>query len=290
MLISSSWKVDLVLFGVAILFIIYKYVTRKFDYWKNRGVYYEKPLVFLGNTKDLFFFKKTIGEWMKDLYNSAQEPYIGIFIMDEPGLVLKSPEIIKRVIVKDFNYFMDRTIANPSHDEVISNMMFLQKGVEWKTIRSKMTPIYTSGKLKGMFPLVQSVGDDLVRYLDKHLGEQEAKEICSKFATDVISKCAFGINAHCFDDENATFRKIGRAMFDFSLRNAMSQTSFFFRQNWVNLLKLNFFEKWIQDYFTEAFWTTMAQREKMNSKVNDLIDHLREMMKNKDLQFGKSIS
>lgn len=285
MLITSSWKIDLLLFCAGVAFFLYKYFTRKFDYWKKRGIYSGKPVVFFGNTKDLFFFKKTMGEWMRDLYNSTQDPYVGLYIMDEPALIIKSPETIKNIVVKDFNYFMDRTVASPEHNEIAANMMFLQKGPEWKAVRTKMTPIFTSGKLKGMFPIVQTVGEDLVNYLEKHLGVLEAKEICSKFATDVISKCAFGIHAHCFDDENAAFRKIGRAMFEFSIRNAMCQSSYFFRQSWVNRFKLDFFEKSVEDYFTQAFWNTMKQREKTNTKANDLVDHLRDMMNNKDMPF-----
>lgn len=283
MLLTSSWKMDFAVLLTALLFFLYKYSTRKFNYWKKRGVYYNKPVPFLGNFWDIFFFKKTIGDWLKDVYDSTNEPYLGIFVLDEPTIVIKSPKLIKQITVKDFNYFSDRTVANPKHNEVVANMMFMQKGQEWKISRTKMTPAFTSGKLKNMLPIINSVGEDMVKYVNNNLGEQEAKEICCKFATDVVSKCAFGINSHCFDDENSMFRKIGKAMFEFSLKNSFNQTAYFFRQNWVKWFKLDFFDKWIENYFVDAFWKSMKQRENSKTKTNDLVDILREIMKNQDI-------
>ncbi|KAJ8937029.1 hypothetical protein NQ314_012112 [Rhamnusium bicolor] len=228
-------------------------------------------------------FRTTIGEWLKDFYDSTKEPFFGIFVFDEPYLVLKSPELIKQVLVKDFSSFTDRTVLAPKHDKLVSSMMFLQKSPHWKTTRPKMTPIFTSGKLKGMFPTINNIGLRMNQYIRKNLGQHEAKEICAKFSTDVIAKCAFGINSHCFDDEDAQFRKVGRSIFDFRWRNAINQTAYFFMQGWANLLHLNFVDKWATTYLKDVFWSVIKQREETNMKGNDLIDIIVDMRKNKGL-------
>ncbi|CAH1117888.1 unnamed protein product [Phaedon cochleariae] len=288
MLITSSWKIDLIILFVVSIFMLYKYSTRKFNYWKKRGVYHPKPIPFLGNIADVTFFRTNIGEWLKKIYDSTDEPFFGIFVFDEPHLIIKSPELIKQIMVKDFHNFNDRTVAQPEHNKMIQNLMFFQRNPEWKEARSKITPVFTSGKLKSMFTLIEPIGANLLSYLEKNEGELESKEVCAKFATDVIAKCFFGINAHCFDDDEAMFRKLGRTVFDFSWRNGIVQTAYFFRQKWVDTFKLDFVEKWVFDYFHEAFSKTMRARQESGAKNNDLVDILNAMKKNSE--FGSDMA
>lgn len=291
MFVTTSWITDLLLIIVGGFLLIYKYSTRKFDHWKKRAVPYVEPLPVFGNAKDIFFFRRTAGDWMKELYDNSEGDYKGIFIFDEPALLITSPHLIKKIMIQDFNYFMDRTLASPDHNELFSYVLFFQKAPEWKTFRSKLTPIFTSGKLKAMFPFVQGIAENLVQYLHKNLGVQEAKEICCKYATDIICKCAFGINAHCLEDERAVFRMLSKSMTEFSLRNAICQSSYWFRQSWVKWFKLDFFAPWIQEYFRDAFWQTMKTRREMKVKANDLIDLLKDMMDKQEIpDFGKLFS
>ncbi|VEN53746.1 unnamed protein product [Callosobruchus maculatus] len=284
MLVTSSWIIDFVILIATIWFIAYKYATRKFNYWTERNVYHIKPIPFIGNFKDVALFKITIGEWLKKMYDSTDEPYFGIFAYDEPHLVIKDPKLVKQILVKDANSFTDRTVTAPEHNELIANLLFLQKSPKWKVYRSKVSPAFTSGKLKLMFHTVNEISKDLNRYLGKNLGDLEMKEVCAKFSTDAIARCAFGINSHCFEDDNSTFRKCGKRVFDFSWRNGIIQTAYFFRPQWVAWFHLDFLEKEVSDYLVDAFSKTMKHREETNTKGNDFLDLLIELKKNQDLR------
>lgn len=87
---------------------------------------------------------------------------------------------------------MDRNIAAPSHDVLQRHILFLQKSPGWKSIRIKLTPAFTSGRLKAMFHLIDSCGQELENWISHNLGILEAKEVVAKYATNVIAKCAFG--------------------------------------------------------------------------------------------------
>ncbi|XP_056644763.1 uncharacterized protein LOC130450412 [Diorhabda sublineata] len=286
MLITSFWTIDFILFLIFITYLIYKYSTRNFNYWKTRNVYYETPLPLFGNFKDVIVMKTTIGEWLKEAYDRAKDvPYFGTFIFDKPTLVIKDPRLIKNIMIKDFHNFTDRTIACPEHDKVVSNILFVMPNPQWRDVRSRLSPVFTSGKLKGMFPILGKTGERLQKYLYDKQGTIEAKEVMAKFATDVIAECFFGIKAHCFDDENAIFRVLGRAIFDFRFRNAFAQTAYFSMHNLVKLFKINFFDTWVVDYFTNSFEKAFEAREGTKERKNDFIDILRDM-KTKDEDFN----
>ncbi|RZC37339.1 p450 domain containing protein, partial [Asbolus verrucosus] len=133
----------------------------------------------------------------------TKEPFFGIFVFDTPHLIIRSPELIKTILVKDFNNFDDRNFAFAAHDPLVSSMLFANKNPEWKPVRAKMTPVFTSGKLKCMIPLINEIGETMNKYIEKNISNfsLEAKEICAKYSTDVIAKCAFAINANSFKSE-----------------------------------------------------------------------------------------
>ncbi|KAJ8976489.1 hypothetical protein NQ317_008464 [Molorchus minor] len=134
-----------------------------------------------------------------------------------------------------------------------------------------------------MFSIIKSIGEDMNRYIRKNLGPLEAKEICSKYSTEVIASCAFGIKSNCFESEDADFRKIGRAMFDFNWRNGVNQAVHWFSHSWAKAFKVGFFEPWVMDYLNTTFWDTIKKREESNVKRNDLVDILINTMNNKEL-------
>lgn len=222
-----------------------------------------------------------------------QHRFFGIFMLGKPVLVINDPELVKTVLVKDFNTFCDRTLhVKEDQQPVTTHMMFFSKNPEWKIMRNLVTPAFTSGKLRAMVPLINEVGENMKMYIDKHACEGkclEAKEVCAKYSTDVISSCAFGINAHCFENENAQFRKIGKSIFDFELSNAVQQTCTFFAPGVANFLRMKMFNPKSMDFLSDTFLRTVEKREKSEQKRNDLIDIIIDIKKKAALRGNYNI-
>lgn len=107
------------LFISALLFFFYKYFNSNHSYWQKRGVHYVKPLPFVGNLKDFAMNKCHISEVLQNIYKKSKgEPYVGIYVLNSPVLLLRCPKIIKDVMQKDFNYFDNRTTTPPENDKV----------------------------------------------------------------------------------------------------------------------------------------------------------------------------
>jgi cytochrome P450 len=118
---------------------------------------------------DCVLLKKNIGEQLQRIYNEhSDKPYVGIFAFDKPSLLIRDLELVKNILVKDFQNFMDRTISfEDKFDPVFSKNIFVLDGQLWRHIRTKLTPVFTSRKMKTMFYLVDTSGKELADCLDK---------------------------------------------------------------------------------------------------------------------------
>jgi cytochrome P450 family 6 len=73
-------------------------------------------------------------------------------------------------------------------------------GQEWKDRRVKLTPMFTSGKMKMMFEIIDSIGDKLVNVLGKEVtksSDQEMRNWSQRFTGDNIGNVAFGLECSC---------------------------------------------------------------------------------------------
>jgi cytochrome P450 len=62
-------------------------------------------------------------------------------------------------------------------------------------MRRKLSPVFTSGKIKTMFETAINCGDNLVRLVDGEPSKEfMLKELMSVFTSDIIASCVFGID------------------------------------------------------------------------------------------------
>jgi cytochrome P450 len=113
--------------------------------------------------------KTTIGKQLQRIYNEhSDKPYVGIFSFDKPNLLLCEPELVKNILVKDFQNFMDRIASfEGTLDPLYGNSLAVLKGQIWRHLRTKLTPVFTLSKTKMMFYLVDTCGKELAECLKK---------------------------------------------------------------------------------------------------------------------------
>jgi len=167
----------------AIFFGLYFYVIRNFNFWQKRGVPYVKPTSFFGNLKECTLQKTNMGEELQRIYyEHSDKPYVGISSFDKPSLLIRDLELVKNILVKDFQIFMDRIFSYEERfDPVFGNMMPLLKCQLWRQIRTNLTPVFTSRKMKMMFYLV-ICGKELAECLEKTTadGKLPREQYCYK--------------------------------------------------------------------------------------------------------------
>jgi len=110
----------------AIFIGFYIYLTRNFINWQELGVPYVKPTVFFGNLKECVLLKTTIGEQLQRIYiEHSDKPYVGIFSFDKPSLLIRDLELVKNIVVMDFQNFMDRTFTTEERFDPLFGKFFL---------------------------------------------------------------------------------------------------------------------------------------------------------------------
>jgi cytochrome P450 family 6 len=148
---------------------LYIYFIRNFNFWKELGIPYVKPVPFVGNLKELVFLKIGIGHQLQKFYDEHKDkPYVGIFSFDKPSLVIRDLDLVKNILVKDSHNFIDHILTmDENFDPICGKTLLALKGQRWRHMRVNLTPVFTSAKMKRMFYLVENCAKELAHYLDR---------------------------------------------------------------------------------------------------------------------------
>lgn len=144
------------------------------------------------------------------------------------------------------------TRANIHNDVLGGANIFLARTPFWRHLRSRLTPLFTKSRTKKMFYLINNIGQNLDKYLTElpltnnnttTAMVMDIKDMCARYTTDVISSCAFGIQANSIDmGDNSDFRKYGRKFFDFSIYRAIELSCFFFMPELISIFKFKVYK------------------------------------------------
>ena len=89
------------------------------------------------------------------------------------------------------------------------------KGDQWRKVRSMMSGVFTSGKLKMMTHHIVKAAEqmeDHLKILEKEGAEVEMRELTSNYAMDAFASSGFGIEQNSFKDPENVFRKMALGM------------------------------------------------------------------------------
>ncbi|KAJ9594230.1 hypothetical protein L9F63_014390 [Diploptera punctata] len=261
----GATAIYIILVLLALVICLYLYFTRHFNYWKKHGIPYVKPLPFFGNLKDAFLQKYYAGLVLQDIYKEYKhEPYVGIFAFDRPALLVNDLDLIKNIMVKDAHHFVDHhLLIDEKVDPIWSNIIFSLKGERWKHTRNKLSPTFSSGKMKMMFNLVDNCSKNLSNVLEKISADElrliGLKETLARFTTDSISTCSLGIDSNSLSNPDSEVRQYMRKVFEFSVFKGVGTTLMF---------------------FMPTFLKTMKMKEQNGVVRRDLLDSMMEIRKN----------
>ncbi|CAG2178908.1 unnamed protein product, partial [Oppiella nova] len=84
----------------------------------------------------------------------------------KPVLIVAEPELIKHIIVTDFNVFHDRKWKPSDRNTVVDLSVAAAEGDHWRRVRAVVSPAFTSRKLSKMNALINELSNRMVNALD----------------------------------------------------------------------------------------------------------------------------
>lgn len=200
------------------------------------------------------------------------------FIATSPVVLAIDLDFVKHVLVKDFNSFQDRGVYYNEHDDPLSAHLFSLHGYKWNRVRTRLTPIFTTDKLKFMFPSVLEKASLLQQYLielSADSKELEIEDFVKKFTTAVIGKCVLGIDCHSLTDN--TFWQIDRNAFSESRHSLMTKTMMNAFKKAARVFRMKIVPDNVANFFMQIVREKFKHRETSHIKRNDFMDLLMEL-------------
>lgn len=281
-----SLFVYFLVFLVAAILTCYAYFQYSYTYWSRKGVPFLKPKFPIGNNDDIGREAANYGHevirWYKDLKRKGHK-FGGAWVWARPVLVLTDPEYIKDVFVKDFQYFVDRDLYHNPKDDPASESVLVLHGEEWKNTRQKLTPTFTSARIKMMFSSIVQCSDSLVEAIGVVAGtggDINIKELIMSFTIDVIGSTAFGLEAKSFAKESSEFKKIAMSLLDIGIFGSLQLITARVSGHLARMLGIKTNPKPITKFFTDVLQKTTEYRRKNNIKRPDLLQLLMELQDN----------
>lgn len=275
---------------ITFIIIVYLFVQYRYQYWKRQGIPYVKPIFFHGNTKDVDT-KRHHTEFWKEIYQELkhQGPVGGFFNYLDPSLIIHDLDVLRTIFIKDFDYFTDRAMYHNIPKDPISGHLIALEGEDWKFMRNKLSPAFSSGKLKQIHVAVDHKIDELLEIMDESRNEPfEVRDIFARFITDVLGITAFGIECGSMRDEESQYHQIAR----YVLRHMNFRKKAFMENNRSIFQKLGFTitPKNAAEFYTKVVDEILEYRRTHSIERNDFMgmmlatkDSSREITRNEML-------
>lgn len=273
----------LFLFATA-LALAYFYVKNKYSYWANLGVPFAKPSFPRGNLSGVFF-STSLHQRVNAFYDQFKGKFVlgGIYFFLNPVAIICDLDFLKNVLVKDFHHFQDRSLFYNEKAEPLSAHLFAVEGEKWQNLRHKLTPTFTTGRIKMMHSTFLRVADEFKRHLQPladRKQEVEIKDLLARFTTDIIGNVAFGVDCDSIKDPESVFRKTGQKVLEASKWQMFLFSLIECYPNVVRKLNLAFMDPSVSEFFMKLVRDTVEYREQNDIQRDDLMSLLLQI-KNK---------
>nr|XP_025875413.1 cytochrome P450 3A12-like [Vulpes vulpes] len=273
------------------LVLFYLYGTYTHGLFKKLGIPGPTPLPFLGT---VLGYRNGFCDFDEKCFRKYGRVW-GFYDGRQPVLAIMDPDMIKAVLVKEcYSVFTNRQSFGPVG--FMKSAITVSEDEEWKRIRTLLSPTFTSGKLKEMFPIIGQYGDMLVRNLRKEAEKDKAislKDIFGAYSMDVITSTSFGVNIDSLNNPQDPFVENAKKLLKFDFRDPflLSIVLFPFLTPLYEMLNIWLFPKKITDFFTKS--VKRMKESRLKDKQKHRVDFLQLMINSqnsKEMNTHKALS
>ncbi|CAG9860683.1 unnamed protein product [Phyllotreta striolata] len=273
---------------LAVLLVAFHwFCIRPHKYWRNKGVHQGKSLWLLGDAWGFVFRLHSFAELLQYLYKKfPQRRYYGAYLFNYPILVVKDPDLIKEITIRDFEHFEDHSAWLPEQSDPLWNQnLFSLKGQKWKDLRNFFRPTFTSSRIKTMYKLMNRCAESFVEYFaekEEDLIEVDLKYTFKRFTCNVIATTVFGVRVDTLRKPDSRFYQMGLEATNTSgFRSFIYLLHYLFPESVLKFLRIKVYSENVRTFFSNLVEDTMRTREEQNIYRPDLIQLILDAKKGK---------
>lgn len=268
--------------------LLYYFILSKLSHFERLKIPHVRPVPYLGNMAPFIFRRVSLMDNLRNIYNLFPDAkYFGVYEFMQPKYVIRDPDLINTIAIKNFDNFCDHNnFVNEEIEPMASRNLFGLRGDHWREMRKLLSPSFTASKMKMMFELICQCAENLTDFLVTESGSAgktyEMKDIVSRYANDVVATCAFGISVDSFKHPKNEFFLLGKSL------NVGGWQSFIFfmHRNFPKVAKyfgLRMFSSRMDNFFKDVVTSTVKARDEQGIVRPDMIQL---MMETRDKDHG----
>ncbi|KAF5301548.1 hypothetical protein FQR65_LT08853 [Abscondita terminalis] len=206
--------------------------------------------------------------------------YVGFFNMWTPALLIRDPEIVKEVLVKQFNSYENWLQVENNVDPILALNPFLIYGSKWKSVRSVLTSQFTSAKMKQMVPNINVVNNKMIEHITQEMEKSKSlnvRMLTTRFTGDNVMLNAFGLNGRSFETDVTDSSKIAEQISSNSKIIQIKQTLAILFPYLRKLFKITFIGDPVPELFKNIILDAVKYRQENQIVRKDYLGYLSEM-------------
>ncbi|KAL6425692.1 hypothetical protein ACFW04_009651 [Cataglyphis niger] len=260
-----------------VLVVYYYFSPRKrSNVFQQHGVPYIRPRFVLERLWEVFIRPKSFAALNKEMYNfHLDAKYVGFFNFSQLVVVLRDLELIKSIGIKNFDSFHDHIFfGSDAQDPLFGKNLIALRGDEWRDVRALLSPSFTSSKMRAMFQLMTECAVNFSEYLVKVPPEKrimEMRDIFSRYSTDVIGTCAFGISVDSMRDPENDFYMFGTKAINFNTIALIKILLYQHMPRLMRLLNIKMIDERTNAFFINLIADTIKIRDEKNIIRPDML-------------------
>uniref|UniRef100_A0A8C5QDU9 Cytochrome P450 n=1 Tax=Leptobrachium leishanense TaxID=445787 RepID=A0A8C5QDU9_9ANUR len=233
-----------------------------YRFFKKLGIPGPTPLPFIGT---FLSYRKGIQQFDMECFKKYGNIW-GLYDGRQPVLAILDPAIIKAILVKEcYTNFTNRRSFGLNGP--LETALTIAEDEQWKRIRTVLSPTFTSGRLKEMFPIMTDFTNSLVRNVQVYVDKKEPcvmKDVIGAYSMDVITSTSFSVHIDSLNKPNDPFVINIKKFLKFGLFSPILiiLALFPFLRPILELTNLSLFPKGLLEFFMDAVTNFKDNRQK----------------------------
>ncbi|KAB0798755.1 hypothetical protein PPYR_06635 [Photinus pyralis] len=264
--------------------IVLSIATFKFlqiwNFWKRKGIPYVNVFHSFRNYAENAFRRNDTTAKLEEIY--AKFPgarYIGFYQFLQPVLIVRDPELVRKITVKDFESFTDHnTFITPEIDSLWTKNLFIMKG-DWKQTRASLTPLFTANRMRIMLTVMDECTNQLLTFLRSQAENSihDALDVMTRSAADIFGRTMFGVICNSHVNRHNEFYTMAHNIAAMGNLKGPAFWGYYFCPTLISLLRVKMYQPTEHNFIRTLILESMKVRKEQNIVFPDLVQLLMEM-------------